>query len=87
MTAAENSDTRRKRILWRATHRGIKEMDLIVGGFAQARLTGMNEAELAALEAIIELPDQELLAWATRLEPIPREHASAVLLEMLDFRP
>ena len=87
MTAAENSDIRRKRILWRATHRGIKEMDLIIGGFAQARLAGMNEAELAALEAIIELPDQELLAWATRLEPVPREHASSVLLELLDFRP
>lgn len=87
MTAAENSDTRRKRILWRATHRGIKEMDLIVGGFTQVRLAGMNESELVALEAIIELPDQELLAWATRLEPVPREHVSAVLLEMLDFRP
>ena len=47
----------------------------------------MNEAELAALEAIIELPDQELLAWATRLEPVPRKHASSVLLELLDFRP
>ena len=45
MTAAENSDTRRKRILWRATHRGIKEMDLIVGGFTQVRLAGMNESE------------------------------------------
>ena len=87
MTAAENSDTRRKRILWRATHRGIKEMDLIVGGFTQVRLAGMNESELVALEAIIELPDRELLAWATRLEPVPREHVSAVLLEMLDFRP
>jgi antitoxin CptB len=85
--AAENDDPRRKRLLWRASHRGLKEMDLILGGFARSRLGTMSEKELEALEAIIELPDQELLTWATKVTPVPQEHASALLLEMLAFRP
>ncbi|MBC8037880.1 MAG: succinate dehydrogenase assembly factor 2 [Rhizobiales bacterium] len=88
MTApSENSDTRRKRLLWRASHRGIKEMDLLLGGFAKARIAAMGEVDLAQLEAIIELPDQELLSWATKVSPVPVEHASALLMEILEHRP
>jgi antitoxin CptB len=87
MTADENSDARRKRLLWRANHRGIKEMDLILGGFARARIARMNNAELLTLETIIELPDQELLSWATKTSSVPAEQASELLLEILQHRP
>jgi len=87
MTPTESFDARRKRLLWRASHRGIKEMDLILGGFAQARIAIMDETELAELEAIIELPDQELLSWATKTAPVPPEHASRLLMELLEHRP
>ena len=80
-------DHHRKRLLWRATHRGIREMDLILGGFAKARVASMDAADLLALAAIIDLPDRELLTWATKLTPVPPEYASPLLLEMLDFRP
>ena len=83
----DNLDPRRKRLLWRASHRGLKEMDLILGGFAKSRIAAMTVKELEALEAIIELSDQELLTWATKVTPVPREHASPLLLEMLAFRP
>jgi antitoxin CptB len=83
----DNFDPRRKKLLWRACHRGIKEMDLMLGGFTIARVAAMTEVELVALEAIIELPDRELLTWATGQVPVPPEHASPLLLEMLDFRP
>ena len=88
MTAtAENPDVRRKRLLWRASHRGIKEMDLILGGFTKARIAVMGEAELNELEAIIELPDHELLSWTTKTAPVPAEHTSALLMELLEHRP
>ena len=87
MTAAENPDARRRRLLWRASHRGIKEMDLILGDFAKLRLASMDETELTELEAIVELPDQELLSWATKTAPVPPEHVSPLLLEMLEHRP
>ncbi len=86
MTALESSDARRRRLLWRASHRGIKEMDLILGSFAAARISHMDEAELAELETIIEIPDQELLAWATKTAEIPAKHRSALLLEFLEHR-
>jgi antitoxin CptB len=81
------AESRRKRLLWRACHRGIREMDLILGGFAEARIDAMTPAELDQLEAVIELPDQELLAWATRQEPVPIHRRSPLLDEILDFRP
>jgi antitoxin CptB len=74
---------RRKRLAWRATHRGIREMDLILGGFVLRHLHALAEADLDALEAIIELPDQELLDWATRQQPVPRELASPLLMRIL----
>ncbi len=87
MSAPQNPDARRKRLLWRASHRGIKEMDLILGGFAKARIAVMGEAELNELEAIIELPEQELLSWTTKTAAVPAEHASALLMELLEHRP
>lgn len=78
---------RRKRLLWRATHRGIKEMDIIFGGFVARNITAFSSAQLDELEAMIALPDQELLTWATRQVPVPAEHATPLLLEMLASRP
>ena len=83
----EMLDPRRKRLLWRANHRGIKEMDLIFGGFVVTRIAVLSEPDLVELETMIDLPDQQLLSWATHQETVPAEHASPLLLEMLNHRP
>jgi antitoxin CptB len=85
--AHDQLDPRRKRLLWRATHRGIREMDLILGGYVARRIAALAEAELAELEVIIEIPDQLLLNWATRQETVPATHASPLLLDLLNHRP
>jgi antitoxin CptB len=87
MPDATDDIFRRKRLLWRATHRGIREMDLILGGFVARHLDGFSEADIAELERIMEFPDQEMLAWATRQQAIPADRASALLLRILDHRP
>jgi antitoxin CptB len=79
-------ENRRKRIIWRACHRGIKEMDIVVGTFVQARIANSDEAELQELERIIEIPDQDLLAWLTGAQPVPGDQQSALLQEMLASR-
>ena len=84
---AEPIDLRRKRLLWRSSHRGIREMDLLMGGFAQSRLPTMTENELNAFEALIELPDQDLLAWITGEATVPSTLSNALLPELLKFRP
>lgn len=48
---------RRRRALWRATHRGSKEMDYLLGRYAQHALDGMNSTEIAVFERLIETPD------------------------------
>ena len=73
---------RRKRLLYRASHRGMKEMDLILGRFAEDRLPAMSEAELTEFEAIIAYPDVSLYRWITNAEPIP-PHCDSALLRAL----
>jgi len=48
---------RRRRALWRATHRGSKEMDYLLGRYAEHALDGMNSAEIAVFERLIDVPD------------------------------
>lgn len=80
-------DIRRKRLSWRASRRGIKEMDLVVGGFADARLASMTLQELDAFELVLDLPDTDLLAWMTGQAPVPVAVASPMLARVLKFRP
>lgn len=64
-------DTRRRRALYRATHRGTKEMDWLLGHFAEARLAAMDEADLDGFERLLVLPDPDLQNWimsGTRLD-------------------
>lgn len=87
MTSPSDSQIRRKRLLWRATHRGIKEMDLILGGFVTRNLEGFSDAEIADLERIMEIPDQDMLSWATKQADVPPQHASPLLTRILAYVP
>ena len=51
---------RRRRALWRATHRGSKEMDFLLGRYAEAALDGMNANEIAIFERLIDTPDPDI---------------------------
>ena len=78
-------DTRRRRLLFRATHRGTFENDLMIGGFVQAHLSSLSEADLDALEAVMEIPDTVLADWLTGRAPIPPEQETAMLRRMRDY--
>ncbi|WP_315898477.1 succinate dehydrogenase assembly factor 2 [Vannielia litorea] len=71
---AEPREVRLKRLKIRAWRRGIKEMDLLLGGFADSRMAELSEAELDDFEALMEEADQDLLRWVTGLEPAPEAH-------------
>ena len=57
MMSGSDLGMRRRRALWRATHRGSKEMDFLLGRFAEQALDGMNAADIALFERLIETPD------------------------------
>jgi antitoxin CptB len=84
--SSQGLDDRRKRLLFRCWHRGTREMDLIVGRFADAHLADLSDAELAQLERLIELPDPDLYAALTGGRDIPPALAGSVFERMRSFR-
>ena len=80
------ADIRRRRLLFRATHRGTFENDLMIGGFVRVHLASLTEADLDALEAVMEMQDTYLAEWLTGRQPIPPEDETPMLLRMRDFQ-
>jgi antitoxin CptB len=80
-------ELRRRRLLWRAMHRGLRELDLILGGFAQMRLQGMNETELAEFEEIVASADSDLYDWLLGSIPIPGERLTPTMTALLAYHP
>ena len=62
-TTPSDLDTRRRRAGYRANYRGTKEMDWLLGKYAQAKLPGMDEAALTHFEQFLSLADPDLNAW------------------------
>jgi len=77
-----SSETRRKRLLFRAQRRGFKEVDIIFGTFAAAELGAMDEAELDQFEALLTAPDQEVYAWLRGDAEVPASHGGPVFTRM-----
>jgi len=79
-------DDRRKKLRFRAWRRGFRELDLILGPFADARLAGLDEAALDAFERLLDAPDQEVYAWVTEAADAPQDHATPTLEQIRAFR-
>lgn len=79
MTAGEDIAIRRKRLKYRAWHRGTKEMDLILGPFADANADAYDMSELDRLEALMDEEDPPLLKWVMGQEE-PPPHVDADFL-------
>jgi len=78
-------DVRRRRLLYHAWHRGTREMDLIMGRFADAEIGTLTEAELEVFERLSALPDPELYAWITGKRPVAPEHDTDVFRRLRAF--
>lgn len=84
--AGEELSMRLRRLRYRAWHRGTKEMDLMLGPYADARLGGMEVAELDRFETFLEEADTDLLKWLMGQEPIPADADADLLADLLKFR-
>ena len=73
-----SSETRRKRLLFRAQRRGFKEVDLIFGAYAEAHLALLDQAGLDQFEALLTAPDQDVYAWLRGAEAVPAAYDNAV---------
>ena len=82
---SDGLDPRRRKLLFRSWHRGMREMDLILGRFADVALAELSEAEVAEFERLIELPDRDLLAWVTGEAAVPPDVDTVVFRRIRDF--
>jgi antitoxin CptB len=79
-------DDRRKRLLFRCWHRGTREMDLILGRFADAEIADLSDGDMAELERLLEVPDPDLYAALTGDKPLDPEFASTLFDRIKAFR-
>lgn len=85
MTSSEEAGLRRRRIAFRAWHRGTREMDLILGRFADAELARLGPGELDAFEALMEWPDPDLYNWLTGAAQPPLAADTCLLARLRAF--
>lgn len=83
--SSQGLDVRRRKLLFRAWRRGVREMDLIVGRFADAYIDKFDERGLKDFEQLIEAPNAELYAWVTGGQNIPANYDTTVLRQLIGF--
>jgi len=78
-------DERRRRLLFRSWHRGIREMDLVLGRFADVNIAKLSEPELDEYELWLQIPDQQIFAWVNGSQAVPAAIDSALFRRLRDF--
>lgn len=78
-------DDRRKRILYRATHRGTKEADFVVGGFFREAVAGLPDGKLDEADALLEELDADLMDWLMGRLPVPDAWKGTLFDDLLAY--
>lgn len=79
-------DERRRKLKFRAWRRGFREMDLLMGSFADAHIATLDEAELTEFERLLSTPDWEVYAWLIGQKTVPGNYQSPLLTRMMEYR-
>ncbi len=77
-------EIRKKRLVYRASHRGTQEMDILLGGFVRANIANYDAEQIEKLENFINEQDGELLKWILQQEAVP-EHIDSGLIEQIRY--
>jgi antitoxin CptB len=83
--STDGLDIRRRRLLFRSWHRGTREMDLILGRFADAHIADFRDDELDEYERLLETPDTELFGWLTGAAPVSPGSDTALFRRLREF--
>ena len=78
-------DARQRRILFRSRHRGMREMDLVLGRFADAEIASLGSSELDDYERLLEAQDRDVFRWLTGEAATPRLYETPVLRKIRAF--
>ncbi|KAB0681739.1 succinate dehydrogenase assembly factor 2 [Aureimonas leprariae] len=78
-------DVRRRKALFRSWHRGTREMDLVLGRFADAEIDRLDDGEMSDYEALMEAPDRDIFKWLTGEAETPPNYDTPVLRRIMHF--
>ncbi|MBL6431582.1 MAG: succinate dehydrogenase assembly factor 2 [Alphaproteobacteria bacterium] len=82
----DRQDARRKRMLYRCQHRGMKEMDILLGNYAKAHLQALGDDDLDTLEQLMDVPDQDLFSWMIGSVPVPANYDTPIYRAIVEFQ-
>ncbi|MDE2364223.1 MAG: succinate dehydrogenase assembly factor 2 [Hyphomicrobiales bacterium] len=88
MTAVDTKaelDTRRRAIRVRAWRRGMREMDILIGNFVDARIADLDARDVGDLERLLDVEDQKAFSWLCGTEPPPPDHNTPVFAKIVAF--
>ena len=85
MAKTETTENRRKRLRFRSWHRGTKEMDLLIGSFADAHLSAFDSNQLDRFEALLDVPEPVVYDWILGRSAPPADYDHDVMKLLLDF--
>lgn len=83
--SSEGLDERRRALLFRAWRRGLREMDLIMGRFADMAVETLSDHELTWFEQLVEVPDRDLLAWVIGEVDVPASYDTPLFRRLRKF--
>jgi antitoxin CptB len=83
--SSDGLDERRRRLLFRSWHRGIREMDLVLGRFADAEIAKLSDADLDEYETWLEIPDQKIYSWVNGSQAAPVEVDTPLFRRLRSF--
>jgi antitoxin CptB len=83
----DNISINRKRLIFRSWHRGTREIDLLLGKFADAHLPDFTENQIALYDRFLNNSDPDIYNWISRAEPVPPSEDSEVVQLLLAFYP
>lgn len=79
-------DYRRRKVLYRSWHRGMREVDLILGSFADNEIAHLSDEELGVYEDLMAEADADILKWVTGEQTVPARHDTPVFARILAYR-
>lgn len=72
-------ERRIKKLLFQSRHRGTREADFLIGGFAERHLRDLSDAEIDTFERLLAEPDPDIVDWVLDRTPAPAAHQGRIL--------
>jgi len=79
----ESQQARRKKLRFRSWHRGTREMDFVLGRFADSEIDGLTDEELDQYERLLDIPDTEFFLFVTGAKQVPKQLDCPLLQRIL----